>query len=156
MQRQGDSMAGAARHSARLPVRSPGDAPASSLLAPAALAESLKSVDPSNIHVLVVGSLGSDESSPGCSDVVDILRQQYRVTVAASDNQALQLLRAGAPVDLILKEHEPPLCDAIKFIPRVMKSPAYRHFPIVGASTRQHRVTTVPARGGADAVVRQW
>jgi CheY-like chemotaxis protein len=109
---------------------------------PANLSEVLlKPLDPSNIHVLVVGDLGSDESTG--EPVVDVLRASYRVTHASGDVEALALLRGTItpPVDLILKEHEPPVTDGVAFIYGVLKNAALRHIPIVGA----HRERTASA-----------
>jgi CheY-like chemotaxis protein len=105
------------------------------LAAQAADAARLKAIDPSNVHVLVVGNLGLDEVSGG-RPVVDVLRASYQVSTAASDSEALQLLRGpgAASVDLILKEHEPPSCDAAKLLARLAKSAPLRHIPVVGTS----------------------
>jgi CheY-like chemotaxis protein len=147
----------ATRRSARLPAsRSGGEATttaaasqpdasvAAAAVAAAALARGfpalpevlLKPLDPSNIHVLVVGDLGTDESTG--ESVVEVLRASYRVTHASGDSDALALLRGVPvpPVDLILKEHEPPATDGVKFIYRVLKNQALRHIPIVGACAR--------------------
>ena len=136
----------ATRRSGRLPPRgaTEGGAPDASATAAAAAAAItrgfpalsevlLKPLDPSNIHVLVVGDLGADEATG--EPVVDVLRASYRVTHAAGDVDALTLLRGTVtpPVDLILKEHEPPATDGVKFICRVLKNAALRHIPIVGA-----------------------
>jgi CheY-like chemotaxis protein len=136
------------RRSARLPTRSSaeGGGPADTSVAAAAVAAAamqrgfptlsevlLKPLDPSNIHVLVVGDLGADESTG--EPVVDVLRASYRVTHASGDVDALALLRGTLtpPVDLILKEHELPATDGVKFIVRVLKTASLRHIPIVGA-----------------------
>jgi CheY-like chemotaxis protein len=154
----------ATRRSARLPAsRSGGEAttasPADASVAAAAAAAAalsrgfpalpevlLKPLDPSNIHVLVVGDLGTDESTG--ESVVEVLRASYRVTHASGDSDALALLRGVPvpPVDLILKEHEPPATDGVKFIYRVLKNQALRHIPIVGASAAH-----APRHGAARA-----
>lgn len=104
------------------------------LAALAADAARLKAIDPSNVHVLVVGNLGLDEVSG--EPVADVLRASYRVSTAGSDSEALQLLRGpgASSVDLILKEHEPPSCDAAKLLAKLAKSAPLRHIPVVGAS----------------------
>jgi len=97
-------------------------------------ASRLKAMDPSNVHVLLIGNLGRDDVSGEA--VSDVLRASYRVSSVASDVEALQLLRGpgGPGVDLILKEHEPPSCDAVKLLSRLAKSAPLRHIPVVGAS----------------------
>jgi CheY-like chemotaxis protein len=159
----------ATRRSGRLPPRggAEGGAPDATATAAAAAAAItrgfpalsevlLKPLDPSNIHVLVVGDLGSDESSG--EPVVDVLRASYRVTHASGDVDALALLRGvmTPPVDLILKEHEPPTTDGVKFIQRVLKNAALRHIPIVGArrersAPAQRRRVRAPALTGPRA-----
>ena len=116
-----------------------GVGPEPGLAAQAADAARLKAIDPSNVHVLVVGNLGLDEVSG--EPVADVLRVSYRVSTAASDSEALQLLRGpgAASVDLILKEHEPPSCDAAKLLARLAKSAPLRHIPVVGASVPARR-----------------
>lgn len=110
----------------------------------------LKAMDPSNVHVLVVGNLGLDDVSG--EPVADVLRASYRVSTAASDAEALQLLRGpgGPGVDLILKEHEPPSCDAVKLLTRLAKTAPLRHIPVVGAcpntSPRRRRARLVRRR----------
>jgi len=116
-----------ARRSARKGVGRTGEAPAPPQPAQPPPA------DPSNIHVLVVGSLGEEEGTK--EPIVSILRASYTVTVAASDAEALALLRAAdkPPVDLVVKEHAPPASDALKFIARLAKLADARHIPVVGA-----------------------
>ena len=153
----------ATRRSGRLPPRggAEGGAPDATATAAAAAAAItrgfpalsevlLKPLDPSNIHVLVVGDLGSDECSG--EPVVDVLRASYRVTHASGDVEALALLRGtiAPPVDLILKEHEPPVTDGVKFIQRVLKNAALRHIPIVGAR-RECRASAAALRARACA-----
>ena len=161
----------ATRRSSRLPAAQsappggPADATAAGMAAAAMQARGfptlsdvlLKPLDPSNIHVLVVGDLGADESTG--EPVVDVLRASYRVTHASGDVDALALLRGTItpPVDLILKEHEPPATDGVKFIYRVLKNAALRHIPIVGACAsglralrrRSRRADAARRRGGS-------
>ena len=116
-----------ARRSARKGVGRTGEAPAPPQPAQPPPA------DPANIHVLVVGSLGEEEGTK--EPIVSILRASYTVTVAASDAEALALLRAAdkPPVDLVVTEHAPPASDALKFIARLAKLADARHIPVVGA-----------------------
>ena len=91
--------------------------------------------DPANIHVLVVGSLGVEDGSS--EPIVGVLRLSYRVSVAASESEAMGLLRTGSPahgaVDLVLIEHAPPASDAVKFVAAVQRS---SRAPVVGACPR--------------------
>jgi response regulator RpfG family c-di-GMP phosphodiesterase len=103
-----------------------------------------------------VGSLGQEDGSG--EPILSILRASYRVTLAETDAEALALLRAGCspPVDLVVKEHEPPASDAAKFIAKLAKIAGARHMPVVGACVCMHALPGGVAARRAGATSDEW
>lgn len=117
---------------------------------------SLRKLKDTNTKIIKPSILVVDDTPENIQVMIQVLKNEYTVTVATSGAKALEILNNGLSPDLILLDVVMPKMDGYEFCELINQDDKYKHIPIIFVTILEHEKDIVKGfeLGAVDYVVK--
>lgn len=99
---------------------------------------SLRKLKDTNTKIIKPSILVVDDTPENIQVMIQVLKNEYTVTVATSGAKALEILNNGLSPDLILLDVVMPKMDGYEFCELINQDDKYKHIPIIFVTILEH------------------